>query len=196
MVKMMINGFDGTPYPDVGDGLAYDGAFFFSDSHASGDNKLTTALSGDALEAANRMLEEMTTMDGADPLDLGGTTLIVGPALRPTAERLIKLGLIAVAGGGSENNINLNRYDLLVSKRLRGDYENYWFLADLSAPIKPGIFQLREEISTSAIVGGQGTQNDSIPRFKAGELWFGAEARYNVAPFAFQTVVGSQVAAS
>jgi phage major head subunit gpT-like protein len=95
----------------------------------------------------------------------------------------------------SENNINLNRYDLIVSKRLRGAYRNYWFLADLSAPIKPCLFQLREEISTSAIIGGQGTQADSEARFKRGELWFGAEARYNVASFAFQTIVGSAVAA-
>ena len=82
-----------------------------------------------------------------------------------------------------------------MSKRLRGAYHNYWFLADTSTPIKPCIFQLREEISTSAIVGGQGTQNDSVPRFKKGEVWFGAEARYNVALFAFQSIIGSAVSA-
>ncbi len=194
MVQMLLNGFDGTAYPLLGNGLAYDDAFFFSDSHASGDNKMTSALSASALEAAELLLGSMTTMDGADPLDMTGTHLIVGPKNRAEAQRLTKSAIVAASGGtASESNLHQGQYEVLVSRRLRGAYDDYWFLADLSSPIKPMLFQLREEITTSAIIGGQGTNQDSIPRYKAGELWFGAEARYNVGYFAFQAIVGSAV---
>jgi hypothetical protein len=33
-----------------------------------------------------------------------------------------------------------------------------------------------------------------MPRFSRGELWFGAEARYNVAYFEPRLIVGSKVA--
>lgn len=192
-IKNLLNGFDGNLYPTTGNGLAYDSAFFFSTLHAQGANKHTAALSASGLEAAEQLFSAMTTVDGADPLDVSGTTLIVGPALEWTAKKLLTQEMVPAAGGNtSENNIHRNQYKLIVSKRIKGAQANWWFLADLSQPVKPFLFQNREPISTSAILGGQGTQNDSAPRFKRGEYWFGAEARYNVANFAFQTVVGSK----
>ncbi len=198
MVRMLLNGFAGNVFPDTGNGLAYDGAFLFSDSHASdsgppqsnylGAVPLTIA----SLEAAETKLKGMNTADGKDPLELGGTHLIVGPALEWTAKKLMGAELIANgAGTAADTNVHRNQYEVIVSRRIKGPQANHWFLTDLSQPIKPFIFQLREEISTSAIVGNQGGDNDSAPRFQRGEYWFGAEARYNVAAFAWQLIVGS-----
>lgn len=199
-VKALLNGFAGNVYPEAGNGLGYDGAFFFSTSHTSGggpnqSNKLTSALSASALATAEQMLKEMKTADGKDPLELQGTHLFVGPKLEETANKLVKNDLVPnAAGTATESNIHKGRYQVVVSRRITGAQDDYWFLGDMSAPIRPMLFQLREDISSSALVGGQGTQNDSLPRFKRGELWFGAEARYNVAYFAWQTIIGSQVA--
>ncbi len=188
MVKFLVNGFAGDAYPEVGNGLAYDGAFFFSDSHRGGnDNKMTIALDATGLHAAELLLGSMTTYDGIDPVDVRGTHLVVGPKLRVVAEKLMKQERLA----NGEDNIDKGKYELVVTNRLRGTYDDYWFLADLSSPIKPLLFQMREEISISAIMGGQGTQNDSPVRFMTDEVWFGAEARYNVAYFEFRTIVGS-----
>jgi len=199
MVKMLLNGFAGNVYPEAGDGLGYDGAFFFSTTHSSGggpnqSNRITTALGAAGLEEAELKLQSLKTADGKDPLDLAGTHIICGPKLEATARRLVSQELVPnSAGTATESNIHRGRYEVMVSRRIAGAQDDYWFLADLSAPIKPMIFQNREEISTSAIVGAQGGSGDSVPRFQRGELWFGAEARYAVAYFAWQTIVGAIV---
>jgi phage major head subunit gpT-like protein len=186
MVKLLLNGFDGAAYPEVGNGLAYDGAFFFSDTHRGGnDNKMTVALDSAGLAAAELQLASMTTYDGNDPLDVYATHLIVGPKNALAAQKLMTQERLA----NGEDNIYKGRYKIIVSNRIRGAYQNYWFLADLSQPIKPLLFQMREDISTSAIVGQEG--RNAFPSFMNDELWFGAQARYNAAYFEFRTIVGS-----
>ncbi|MGE0551363.1 MAG: Mu-like prophage major head subunit gpT family protein [Kofleriaceae bacterium] len=184
MVKLLLNGFDGAAYPDVGNGLGYDGAFFFSDSHATGDNKLALALDATNLAAAELLLASQTTYTG-EPMYLRGTHIICGPKLEPVARKIITQEAIA----GGESNPNRGRYELITSPLIRGTYDDYWFLADLSQPVKPLLFQMREEISTSAV-----TANNSVPRFINDELWFGAEARYNVGYLEHRLIVGSTVA--
>jgi phage major head subunit gpT-like protein len=199
MVQALLNGFAGSAFPEAGNGLAYDGAFFFSDSHQTGggvtqSNKMSSALSASALSTARQKLRNMTTADGKRKLKLKGTHLIVGPKLEETAEKLLANDLVPnSAGTATESNIHKGKYKLIVSPLIDDDQDDYWFLADLSAVYRPMIFQLREDISTSAVVGNQGGSNDSVPRFQRGELWFGAEARYNVAYFAWQTIIGSAV---
>lgn len=194
MVQALLNGFAGTAYPDAGNGLAYDGAFFFSDSHTSSggpnqSNKMTTALSAAGLATARLKLRSMKTADGARPLNQRGTHLIVGPKNEELAEKLMSQDFVATAAGtAAESNIHKGKYKVLVSPRIEGDFDDYWFLADLSAVYRPLIFQLRQEIEPSS------TPPDSLPRFMRGELWFGAEARYAVGYFAWQTIVGSAVA--
>ncbi len=192
MMKLLINGFTGSAYADVGNGLAYDGLFFFSATHASGSNRMTSALDSAALIAAELLLQSQMSYDGLEPLEMNGSTLIVGPKLAPIAQKLMLADYLpSAAGTATESNYLKGRYEVIVSPLLRGAYDDYWFLADLNQPVKPMLFQNREDITTSAVVGGQNSSNDSIPRFQRGELWFGAEARYNVGYFAHQTVVGS-----
>ncbi|MGE0547608.1 MAG: Mu-like prophage major head subunit gpT family protein [Kofleriaceae bacterium] len=189
MVKLLLNGFDGNAYPDVGNGLAYDGAFFFSDSgHRGGnDNKHTAVLGANGVTAAELLLRSMTTYDGQDPLDTHGTHIICGPKLEHAAVKLVTQEYLA----SGESNPHKGKYQVMVSNRIRGDFDDYWFLSDLSQPIKPCLLQMREEISTSAIIGQQGSQQDSVPRFMSNVLLFGAEARYNVAYFEHRLIVGS-----
>lgn len=188
MMQMLCNGFDGTQFPLTGNGLAYDGAFFFADSHRGGnDNKMTVALDAAGLTAAELLLQSMTTYDGADPLDTHGTHLVVGPKLQAAAEKLLSQERLA----NGEDNYHRGKYKLILSNRIRGTQDDYWFLADLSHSIKPCIFQLVEEISTSALVD-QGNRG-SVPSFINDELWFGAQAHYNMSPFEFRLIVGSQL---
>lgn len=190
MIKTLINGFSGTAYPTVGDGLAYDGALFFATTHAFGSNKLTTALSEAALDEAEKTFGLHTTEDGKDPLDCQGTHLIVGPKLLPTAKRLVGANQLINAGGtAAGSNIYLGRYTVVESRRLTGTYDDYWFLADLSKSVKPLIFQNREPISTA-----QQTDWSSPEMFKKAKLQFGVQARYNVGYYAPQMIIGSQVA--
>lgn len=194
-IQLLINGFAGNAYPDVGNGLAWDGKFFFDATRVTGSNKLTAALDAAGLNAAQLLLESQTNYAGTRKLRINGTHLIVGPKLRPVAEKLMLSEYLPnAAGTASESNYFKGRYQIIVDPWLAGAYDDYWFLADLSKSWKPCLFQMREEISTSAILGNQGGSGDSVPRFQRGELWFGAEARYNVAYLEPRLIVGSQVA--
>lgn len=200
-VQTLLNGFTGSDFPEAGNGLAYDGALFFSDSHQVGNgpaqsNKLTSALSASSLAQARQKLRQMKTADGKRPLGLYGTHLVVGPKLEDLAVQLLKADVVPnTAGTATQTNTNKNKYELIVSPRIVDTFDDYWFLADLrSAMFRPVIFQLREEISTSAILGNQGGSNDSTQRFMKGKVLFGAEARYNTALFSWQTIIGSAVA--
>lgn len=181
MVKMLLNGFDGTAYPDVGSGLAYDGKFMFSTTRVTGSNKGTTALTADAagvaaLQAAELLLESQTSYDGVDMLDIAGTDLIIGPKLVPAANLLMSAQYLpSPAGTASQDNVMKGRYRVHVSPLLRGAYQNYWFIADLSKPVKPMLFQMRDEIKPVS------TPPDSMPKFQRNENWFGVNARYNTA---------------
>jgi phage major head subunit gpT-like protein len=186
MAGFMIDGFAGGTFAN---GLAYDGAFFFADAHRGGnDNKLAVALDAAGLTAAELLLESMTTYDGADALETHGSHLIVGPKLRATAEKLLTQERLA----NGEDNYHRGKYKLIVDNRFRGAADDYWFLGDLTHELKPFIYQLVEDISTSAVIGQE--QNSSMPSFMNDELLFGAQANYNMAYFEFRLLVGSVVA--
>lgn len=195
MAQSLLNGFNGVAFPDAGNGLAYDGAFFFSDSHSTGggpaqSNKMTAVLGATGLSLARQKLREMRTADGARSLNVRPTHLVVGPKNEETAEKLMKNDTVPnAAGTASESNIHKGKYQIIVSPELVDDYDDYWFLGDLSRNIRPLIFQLRQEITPESVapMGGQAT----VPSFQRGELWFGARARYATAYFAWQLIVGS-----
>lgn len=192
--QLFLNGFDGAQYTDVSNGLAYDGKFFFDTTRATGSNRLA----GDgALSVANiikmeAQLQKQSTYDGSRKLYLRGTHILVGPDnVGLVTQMMTQDFLPSVAGTASTGNVLKGRYQVIVCPWFVGTYAGYYMLADLSKPIKPAMFQLREEIQTSAMVGQQGGSGDSQPRFQRGELWFGAEARYNVAYFEPRLIVGS-----
>ncbi len=196
MARCLINGFSGTAFPETGDGLSFDGALFFSDVHTleggpNQSNKLTVALTEAGLDSAEQKLAALTTWDGKDPLDMHGTHLIVGPKLEKTAKVLVGAAMLINAGGtaAGSNAYFMGKYQVVVSPRLSGTYDDYWFLADLSAPTKPFIYQPREPITTAAQTDWT---NESM--FKRGQMNFGAQARYGIGPWDWRTIVGSLVA--
>lgn len=194
--QLLINGFDGAQYAKVSNGLAYDGKFFFDTTRVTGSNRHTTALdtTGAGLVTAELLMGTQTSYDGTEKLRLRGTHLIVGPKLRSIADKLMGSDFLANTDGGgiaTASNYFKGRYAVIEEPWLTGTYDDYWFLADLSRGVKPLLFQMREEISTSAVLGAQGTTGDSVPRFQKRQLWFGAEARYNIAYLEPRLMVGA-----
>lgn len=201
MVQALINGFSGTAFPNTGNGLAFDGQLFFSASHAlEGGSTMSNTLSGAALseanlEAAEIRLAGFTTWDGRDPLDLQGTHLIVGPKLEKTAltlvggATLLNNATASSATASAANAYFLGKYTVVVSRRLVGTYDDYWFLADLSKPTKPFIVQDREPITTAAQMDWS-----SPDMFRRGQMNFGAQASYGIGMYDWRTIVGSAVA--
>jgi phage major head subunit gpT-like protein len=194
--KLLINGMAGTAFPETGVGLAWDGKFFFDTTRVTGSKKLTVALdlTGAGLDAAETLLSSQTTYDGKRKLrGVRGTHLICGPKLAPIAYKLMRNDFIT-DGTTTVSNPYKGRYEIVVEPWLTGTQDDWWFLADCSKPTKPLMLQMREEITTSALVGQSGGDHDSLPRFQRGELWFGAEASYNEGYFDPRLIVGSQVA--
>jgi phage major head subunit gpT-like protein len=192
MVEVLANGFDGAD-PEIGSGLAYDGAFLFSDSHKDGDgpqqsNLGTAALDHAAYGAARRQMRKLVDEYG-DPLAVTPSHLLVGPDLEDVGRMILEREDM-VESGATVRNIYRGSAELLVSPRLVGPWARYWFLADLTKPVRPLILQIREEIQFAAL---EEMNND--PAFMRDEHKFGANARYAVGPGLWQLVYGSRGAA-
>lgn len=185
VARLLLNGFAGTAFPDLGDGLAWDGEFFFSTTHDTGSNKLTVVFSADNLEAAALLLRKQKRLDPTEKegsLYAQGTHLFVGVSNERLAEKVMTQEYLA----GGESNTQRNKYKLVVTPEFA---DGEWMLADLRGAVRPVIFQSREPITTST-VGGK--SNADTVGFMYDELWMGAKARYNAGYFDFRRIVGSK----
>jgi phage major head subunit gpT-like protein len=185
VARLLLNGFAGTAYPDLGDGLAFDGEFFFSADHATGSNVLAVAFSAANLDTASQLLRKQKRFDAdakEGSLYAKGTHLFVGVADELLAEKVLTQEMLA----GGESNTNRGKYTLVVTPEFS---DGEWALADLRGAVRPFIFQTREAISTST-VGGRG--NSDTVGFMYDEVWMGAKARYNAGYFDFRRIVGSK----
>lgn len=178
MVDYLVNGFATTEF-----GACFDGLAFFSDSHAFGDNKGTAALDASSYEAAHQKMMEFVD-DNGEPLNVQGTHLIVGPKKAAAGRTLVESQIVS-----GDSNPNFGTAKLVVAKKLRGTYDDYWFLADLSKAVKPLIMLMRREVGFRSVTGA-----DSVDKFKLDKLYFGADARYEVGYGLPQLVYGSIVA--
>ena len=140
--------------------LCYDGQYFFDTDHnesgSNQSNKGTAALSDGALEDAEEAMLNFTD-DKGEPLDIVPDTLVVGPKNKRLAWDLTESETVVVkvgdgtAGSGATGatgfkNYQRGRYKVVVSNRLRGTYDDYWFLADTKKPVKPIIIQFRDDV--------------------------------------------------
>lgn len=174
IVELLLNGFDGTAFPNISDGLAYDGQFFFSAAHVDGDgptqdNVSTAGLSATSYEAARVAMQGLVDEE-SQPLEITPMALIVGPSNERTALETVNAGIIDQGGSAGVDNVFRGTAEVIVSKRLVGTYAAYWFLADLTAPVRPLVWLDRQAPQFTA-------QNrlDSESAFMRNEFKFGAD---------------------
>lgn len=198
VAQLLCNGFDGNTYPTLGNGLAFDGDFFFSASHPTGSNLLSGSGAG-VLSTANlglafTALRQQKRFDGLS-LYAKPTHLIVGVDLEETAIKILSSDFLATVFGSNsaaapETNIYKGRVKLIVSPIIP---TGHWFVADLSNSVKPMLFQNREGIQVNVAGGGGGgggSANDFVG-FAYDETWFGAHSRNNAGYWDFRRIIGA-----
>lgn len=122
--------------------LAYDGQPFFSTHTIAGTNytnKSTIVLNETNLNAAYDFMLSIKNENGRG-LGVKPNLLVVGPALRATAHKLLNLD-----NNGTNSTYKL--VDMLVVSEITG---NKWFLFDTTKSIKPFILQVAEEATFEA----------------------------------------------
>ena len=189
IVEVMANGFDGAR-PETGDGRSYDGAFLFSDDHQDGDGPRQSnlgegPLTHETYAQARRQMRKLVDEEG-DPLDIEPSHLLVGPDLEDAAREILEND-VRIVQGVAVKNIYRGSTKLLVSPRLIGPWASYWFLADLTQPVRPMVLQIRQEIQFNAL-----DDMSSDAAFMRKEFKFGADARYVVGPGMWQFIYGSK----
>lgn len=129
-----------------------DGAAFFGTTRTYGSNTIsnytTSALSQTTFETAMITMQSYLGHND-DPLMVEPTILLVGPKLYPTAWDILKNPNSGVVTTGTTAdriagaNRNLNSVELVMSKRLTGAYDDYWFLFGQTAGIRGLVYQDR-----------------------------------------------------
>lgn len=163
----------------------FDGQNFFDTDHEFGSNYLGTGkdLNAENIEAAETLLASQTD-DKGELLAYQGTAIIVGPALRSAAKKLVNSKQI-VEGGAAIDNPYYKAYKVIVLPHLGPTYKG-WALADLSEGILPFILQIRIAIKMIA-------KNDlnSDRAFDKDIFTWGTRARHNVGYGDHQLIVGA-----
>lgn len=168
---------------DATQGLGFDRVPFFSTTHPTAFHKVgsptqSNNFTATALTAANYAITRQKMMifngDDGEPLNVMPNLLVVPPQLETTGKEILLSTTVPNAGGtASQTNIQQGTADLLVLPEL-GNEASTWYLMDVSKPLKPFIFQMRE---TPDLVS-RTDPND--PRVFEMDTWvFGSKARGN-----------------
>ena len=153
--------FDSLVSNSGGGPTGFDGVSLINDSHSLGgstyDNKTTSALSVSTFNDAIVAMQGFKAANG-EPLNIFPTTLVVGPKLRKlafdiaqNAERVAAVDASGDEGGTSiaaatiPNVFRGDNIDVIVSPRLTGTYDDYWYLMDLSKTDKPMLMKSERE---------------------------------------------------
>ena len=122
-------------------------AFFLADRRigkAAINNIVSGELSAETYEAAASQMMMFTKADGKTPLGLVPDLLVVGPALKNSAKRILKMEMV-VEDGVAVSNPNKDEADILVNPYLVGENSKKWFLMCTKRGIKPVVVQKRKE---------------------------------------------------
>ena len=122
-------------------------AFFLADrkiGKAAINNIVSGELSAETYETAASQMMMFTKADGKTPLGLVPDLLVVGPALKNTAKRILKMEMV-VEDGVAVSNPNKDEADILVNPYLVGENSKKWFLMCTKRGIKPVVVQKRKE---------------------------------------------------
>lgn len=174
---------------------AYDGLPLFDDSHltydASGttyDNKFGVALTADNFNTNWAAMASYTGEDG-QPLGVMPNLLIVPPQLKRTALEIMSATMTAKVFGSDTaaaavDNVLKGWAEVLVIPELAND-PTRWYLADVSKPIKPLIYQNRRP---DQFVSRDNPQDPKV--FDQKKFTYGVDNRKNVGvtlPFLIST---------
>lgn len=175
----------------VGNGNWLDGsAFFLTTRKFNGNtinNKSTSALSSSTYATAYKAMMAYVGYDG-DPLGVIPDTLVVGPKLIETAKKIVENDkIVEVAADSSTYLAGPNPWhqsaELIVSDRLVGTYDDYWFLMSTKSVVKPVLVQKRKEGALVALdkptdpnvfFGSNGNDDEAVP---GGVYVYGAHYR-------------------
>ena len=122
-------------------------AFFLADrkiGNAAINNIVSGELSAETYETAASQMMMFTKADGKTPLGLVPDLLVVGPALKNTAKRILKMEMV-VENGVAVSNPNKDEADILVNPYLTGKNSKKWFLMCTKRGVKPVVVQKRKE---------------------------------------------------
>ena len=120
------------------------------------------------------------------PLNIRPSHLLVGPELEDMGREILESDYRIVSGTATRN-IYRGTAKLMVSPRLVGPWSKYWFLLDLTKPVRPLILQMRQEIQFNALDDMQ-----TEAAFMRKEHRYGADARYVIGPGLWQLAYGSK----
>lgn len=161
-----------------------DAAAFFGTTRKYGKNTIsnyaTGALTATTYGTARTAMMSYVGHDG-EPLGVVPNVLIVGPKLESTAKKIVESQFVAgsiptgestYVSGVTDANPYYKSAELIVSPRLVGTYDDYWFLLCTSGPLKPVIVQKRQEV---ILIRKDQLTDDNM--FFEGQAVYGAEAR-------------------
>lgn len=181
LVELLDGGFTTTK--------SYDDVTFFATTHprvkgaTTESNKGTAVLADSAFEAAIRNLRERKDHRGnvMDLFSMGARpALIVPPALEAAAKEIVVNERLA----SGASNPNYKAADLKVWNRLSST--TAWFLVLQGLPYKPFIFQRRR---AARLVAMNQPTDEAV--FMSGEVRYGVDGRWAMAPGFWQLMYGS-----
>jgi phage major head subunit gpT-like protein len=143
----------------------YDGTTFFSDSHAFGDNKGTTALDANAFAAGVLAMRGFKSTNGQVLGMNRSLILVVPPALEATAISIIGNQFLT----DGTNNPNFGKARIVVLTSLTD--ANNWYLIGQNGVLRPLIFQERM---------APRTRRDDNRLFDKHKIFWGVDARWGV----------------
>lgn len=161
-----------------GNGSWLDGAAFFGTTRKYGKNTISNYVTGaltPATYATARTAMQLYLGHDGEPLGVIPNVLVVGPKMEDMGRRI----LLNDFWYDSTDKVQINNpykgtAELVVSSRLVGTYDDYWFLLATGGPLKPIIVQKREEVN---LIRKDMLTDDNM--FFDGEAVYGAEARGN-----------------
>lgn len=175
--KLMCETFKGAFSTEI-----FDGENFFSASHSTGSNYMSTgkAINGTNVDAAELLLAGQVD-DKGNPLGYRGTHLIVGPYNRAAANALVN---VATLTSGASNPY-YQRYQIVELPYLSVT-DKQWAIADLSQGLLPFIMQIRTPIT---LVGKNDLNSDRA--FDKDIFTWGTRARHAAGYGNHQLIVGA-----
>lgn len=159
----------------MANGLAFDGAAFFSDRAINDNNLAGTGITeaqilADLAQARKAMMRFID--DYGEPLELEGDTIVCPPELEITFKKIIQSSTFITATAQGVANVWAGVIKQVVVDARLIDLSD-WYLMCSQYPLKPFILQNRKNVQFVGV-----DKPDSETRFRTRRLMYSSEARY------------------